>query len=927
MLEKSYQPKSIEAAVQEIWDTMAQSNATPEQGAEPFCICIPPPNVTGDLHMGHAFQLSIIDILVRFNRMNGRDTHWQVGTDHAGISTQMVVERQLEQAGIDTKAIGREAFIQHIWEWISHRNIKHQIKRMGASVDWTKERFTLDEPMSHAVQTAFIQLHQQGLIYRGKKLVHWEVNQQTAVSDLEVENQEHDGHLYHFRYPLKEASSDCHSITIATTRPETLLGDTAVAVHPTDERYRHLIGKTVILPIVGREIPIIADDYVDPAFGSGCVKITPAHDFNDYEVGMRHDLPIINLLNPDGTFNSNAPKSYQHLDIKAARDKVVADMQALALVDAIEPHKHVVPVCDRTQTVLEPYLTQQWFMNMKELAKRAIQVVENGDIEFHPKHEEKVYFHWLNHIQDWCISRQLWWGHRIPAWYDASGKYYVGTDEATVRRMYHVDESIELFQDNDVLDTWFSSALWPFATLGWPNKTVDLDKFFPNSLMVTGFDILFFWVARMIMMSLALTNQVPFKRVYMHGLVRDESGEKMSKSKGNVLDPLDLIDGVDLETLIQKRTQHLMQPHKKKSIEKATRKHFKGGIEAHGTDALRMTFCALATTGRDIPFNLQRLNGYRNFCNKIWNATRFSLNYLTDESTPIDETALADLDPVHHWLLTKLNQCIDDYHRCINDYRFDQLAQTCFNFCWNIFCDWYIEFSKLNFLLDPSSLAYQQNQQVLHYALKQMLLLLHPVIPYITESLWQSVSPNSKPCAISDFPRQLILPESSQSHYESIEWLRSTVTSIRTIRSEMNIAPKRGIQLQVELANTALTNQLDIYQNWIKSLCKIDRIVLLGEQERPDPSASFWQENTGFHIPLAGLIDTDKELNRLDKVLANLKADIEKSQGLLSNEQYVQQAPVTIVNKQRDALQVQVDLERKLRSQRMIIQDVSDREA
>lgn len=701
-----------------------------------------------------------------------------------------------------------------------------------------------------------------------------------------------------------------------------LLGDTAIAVHPDDLRYKNLIGKHIILPLVGREIPIIADEYVDPSFGSGCVKITPAHDFNDHAVGLRHNLPVINILNANGTLNDNVPKAYRGLSIQSARKAVTEAMQALNLVQDIKPHKHMVPVCDRTQVVLEPFLTQQWFMNMDNLAKRAMNAVRDGSIEFHPKHEEKVYFHWLNNIQEWCISRQLWWGHRIPAWYDEAGNCYVGTDEATVREEHKLSDKTVLTQDNDVLDTWFSSALWPFATLGWPDKTVDLVKFFPNSLMVTGFDILFFWVARMIMLSLALTDQVPFKRVYMHGLVRDESGQKMSKSKGNVLDPLDLIDGVDLETLIKKRTQYLMQPKMKQNIEKATRKHFKAGIEPHGTDALRMTFCALATTGRDIPFNMQRLNGYRNFCNKIWNATRFSLSHLDASSYNFDPTTIKNLDPIHHWILVKLNQWIEDYHKHIAEYRFDHLAQSNFNFCWNTFCDWYIEFSKLTFQSSSPSQKHRENQEVLHYTLKQMLLLLHPVIPYITESLWQSVCPNEKPCAISAFPSALELPAISKTYYESIEWLKSLISGIRTIRSEMNISPKQVVRLQIEKADTPTRQLINQFQPWLQSLAKVDPIEYLNDGIEPEPSASFWLNKMGFHIPLAGLIDTKKELIRIEKTLKNIRLDIEKSKGMLNNPNYIDNAPKTIVDKQKSQLDENIDLEKKLITQMTVIEQL-----
>ncbi len=922
MLDKSYEPKAIEAQVAKIWQSKPIFQAKTNEKKESFCICIPPPNVTGDLHMGHGFELTIIDIVVRYMRMQGIETHWQMGTDHAGISTQMVVERQLEQQGKYRKDMDRDTFIDAIWQWIEQRNIREQIKRMGASVDWEKERFTLDESLSASVRSAFVQLYQSGTIYRGRKLVHWETQQQTAVSDLEVENKDIHGHLYHFRYPLKKPTSSISHITIATTRPETMLGDTAVAVHPDDERYQDLIGQTIVLPLVGREIPIIADDYVDPKFGSGCVKITPAHDFNDYEVGIRHQLEQINILHPNGTINENAPSDYQGLSIQSARKKVVSDLESLSLVETIEPHKHTVPVCDRTQVVLEPYLTQQWFMKMDDLAQEAIQVVKDGQIQFQPKHEEKVYFHWLENIQDWCISRQLWWGHRIPAWYDDHGKCYVGDNEVDVRQAHQLGDDVKLTQDEDVLDTWFSSALWPFATLGWPEKTPMFERFFPNALMITGFDILFFWVARMIMMSLALTKQVPFKHVYLHGLVRDEAGQKMSKSKGNVLDPLDLIDGIGLDALVDKRTRNLMQPQMKKRIETNTRKHFPDGIEAHGTDALRMTFCALATTGRDIPFNMQRLNGYRNFCNKIWNATRFCQPYLSTSDATIDANKIGEYHAIHHWILTKLNQCIDDYHQHLADYRFDRLAQTVFEFCWNVFCDWYIELSKINFQREPSDPLYQHNQIVLTYVLKQTLLLLHPIIPYITEALWKEMGDSDTPCAISNFPQPLKLQGNSKEHYDDIEWLKTLITSIRTIRSEMNISPKTSIELVVEKVDERSKERLEKYDLSLKSIAKIDHITLLEAPSSPPASASHWDGQVGYHIPLSGLIDTKEELQRIDRSLKNIGMTIEKSQSMLNNQRYLDGAPKAVVDKQKDQLSQQLDLQNKLRLQRSIIEQI-----
>ncbi len=738
-MDKTFQPANIETRWYQEWED--EGYFAPQGGEQAYSIMIPPPNVTGSLHMGHGFQEAIMDALIRYHRMSGYNTLWQAGTDHAGIATQMVVERQLEAQGINRHDLGREKFVEKIWEWKEQSGgaITQQMRRLGASLDWSRERFTMDPGLSAAVQEVFIRLYREGLIYRGQRLVNWDPALHTAISDLEVISEEEQGHMWHFNYPL--AGGQGH-LTVATTRPETMLGDCAVAVHPEDERYADLIGRTVMLPLCDREIPIIADDYVDREFGTGCVKITPAHDFNDYEMGRRHGLPIINILNDDAAINDTAPTPYRGLDRLEARQRVVADMDALGLLDKVADHTLSVPRGDRSGVIIEPYLTDQWYVDAKKMATPAIAAVENGDIQFVPKQWENTYFAWMRDIQDWCISRQLWWGHRIPAWYDADGNFYVGENEEAVRKENTLGDEIILRQDEDVLDTWFSSALWTFSTLGWPDETEELATFHPSSVLVTGFDIIFFWVARMIMMTLHLRQEVPFHTIYIHGLVRDSDGQKMSKSKGNVIDPIDLIDGIELEELILKRTSGMMQPQLAAKIEKSTRRQFPAGIESYGTDALRFTYYSLASTGRDIKFDIGRIEGYRNFCNKIWNAARYVLMNCENEDCGTQNDSTVELSLADRWIISKVQETTEEVTRAVSNYRFDMASQALYEFIWNEYCDWYLELSKSVLWDDDASHeAKRGTRQTLIRVLEIWLRMLHPMMPFITEEIWQSVGP------------------------------------------------------------------------------------------------------------------------------------------------------------------------------------------
>jgi valyl-tRNA synthetase len=896
-MEKVFSPGDIEKRWYETWE---QSGYFAPQGGETaFSIPIPPPNVTGSLHMGHGFQQAIMDALIRYHRMKGADTLWQVGTDHAGIATQMLVERQLEADGIKREDIGRDAFIDKVWAWKeqSGGTITQQLRRLGASADWSRERFTMDEGLSDAVQQVFIKLYSEGLIYRGQRLVNWDPKLHTAISDLEVVSEEEKGFLWHLRYPLSDGSGH---LVVATTRPETLLGDAAVAVHPDDERYQALVGKTVSLPLCDREIPIIADDYVDPEFGTGCVKITPAHDFNDYEMGQRHDLPLRNILTRNATISDAAPAPYQGLDRYAAREQIIKDLDALQLLEKTEDHLLKVPRGDRSGVVVEPWLTPQWYVDAKKLAGPAIAAVENETIKFVPKQWENTYFAWMRDIQDWCISRQLWWGHRIPAWYDNAGNVYVGPDEASVRASHELDDTVELRQDDDVLDTWFSAALWTFSTLGWPSKTPEMAKFHPASVLVTGFDIIFFWVARMIMMSLHFCNEVPFHTVYVHGLVRDGEGQKMSKSKGNVIDPIDLIDGIDLKSLEAKRTAGMMQPQMAARIVKQTRKHFPEGIPGYGTDALRFTFYSLASTGRDIKFDMQRMEGYRNFCNKLWNAARYVLGNCENlkPSPPATERSLAD-----RWIMSRLMTAAKDCGQAIENYRFDLASQTLYDFVWNEFCDWYLELSK-PILWDAEANPDQATvtRHTLVTTLESILRLLHPMMPFITEEIWQSIAPLAEKSGntIMLQPWPTFGEEEPDAEAESeVAWLQGVIVAVRTIRGEAQLGPGKALDILVRNTTDDDQRRFTNSKAYLRKLARLDSITFLSSDAEVPPSLSALCGNLEILVPMAGVIDVEAERARLNKELQKQQGELTRIQSKLSNASFIDRAPEAVVANER----------------------------
>ncbi len=898
-MDKTYEPQSIEQRWYATWEQ--RGYFAPSGRGEPYCIMIPPPNVTGTLHMGHAFQDTIMDALIRYHRMRGSNTLWQPGTDHAGIATQMVVERQLAREDKNRHDLGREAFIERVWAWKAQSGgtITQQLRRMGASVDWGRERFTMDEGLSRAVQEVFIRLYDEGLIYRGQRLVNWDPVLHTAVSDLEVISEEEHGSLWHIRYPLVEGGGD---LVVATTRPETMLGDTAVAVHPDDERYRHLIGRHVALPLTERQIPVIADDYVDPAFGTGCLKITPAHDFNDYTVGQRHDLPLINIFTVDARISDAGPVAYQGLDRFEARKRVVADLEAQGLLDEVKPHRFMVPRGDRTGAVIEPFLTDQWYVKARPLAEPAIAAVRDGRIRFIPENWDKTYFEWMDNIEDWCISRQIWWGHRIPAWYDGDGNIFVGASEADVREKHRIPADTPLTRDSDVLDTWFSSALWPFSTLGWPVETPELKTFYPTSVLVTGFDIIFFWVARMIMMGLKFMGEVPYREVYIHGLVRDAEGQKMSKSKGNVLDPIDIIDGIDLEALVEKRAGGLMQPRMAAKIEKATRRQFPEGIRAYGTDALRFTFAALATTGRDITFDMGRVEGYRNFCNKLWNAARYVLMNTEGRDTGLAEDSI-ELSLADRWIISRLQTTMETVNEAIQGYRFDHAAQAIYEFTWNEYCDWYLELSK-PVLTDPTSTAAAQRgtRRTLVQVLEALLRLAHPFMPFITEEIWQRVAPLAGVRGDTILHQPYPTPDPSlidAAATGEIEWLQRFLLGVRRIRAEMNIAP--GKPLPVLLANGGDEDRVRLEHNrtYLTTLGRLASITWLTDHDTTPESATALVGEMQVLIPMAGLIDKAAELARLGREIDKLRNDLVRGEAKLANANFISRAPDHVVAKER----------------------------
>ncbi|MPT20307.1 MAG: valine--tRNA ligase [Pseudomonas sp.] len=923
-MDKTYQPHAIETALYQNWE--AKGYFAPQGSGEPYTIMIPPPNVTGSLHMGHGFNNSIMDALIRFRRMQGRNTLWQPGTDHAGIATQMVVERQLAADGIGRHDLGREKFLEKVWEWKeqSGGTITRQIRRLGSSVDWSRERFTMDDGLSEAVKEAFVRLHEDGLIYRGKRLVNWDTKFHTAISDLEVENHDEKGSLWNLRYPLADGKKTAEGndyLIVATTRPETMLGDSAVAVHPDDERYKALIGSFVELPLLGRRIPIIADDYCDPEFGTGCVKITPAHDFNDYEVGKRHNLPLINIFdknaavlaqaqvfNLDGSVNeqieANIPAQFAGLDRFEARKQIVAAFDAAGLLEKIEDHALKVPKGDRSGTVIEPWLTDQWYVSTKPLAEKAIAVVESGEIQFVPKQYENMYFSWMRDIQDWCISRQLWWGHRIPAWYDDAGNVYVGRDEAEVRAKHNLGDA-NLRQDDDVLDTWFSSGLWTFSTLGWPQQTDFLKTFHPTDVLVTGFDIIFFWVARMIMLSTHLTGQIPFKTVYVHGLVRDGQGQKMSKSKGNVLDPLDIVDGIDLESLVAKRTSGMMQPKLAEKIAKQTRAEFPDGIAAYGTDALRFTNLALASTGRDIKFDMGRVEGYRNFCNKLWNAANFVIENTDDKDTGINGEAV-ELSPVDRWIISALQRTEADVTRHLDAFRFDLAAQTLYEFIWDEYCAWYLELVK-PILWDENAPIERQRgtRRTLVRVLEVILRLAHPFMPFITEEIWQRIKAQAG--VQGDTLMLQPWPVANESRIDAaaegdIEWVKQLMLGVRQIRGEMKISMAKRIDIIVANASAEDLRRLADFEPLLSKLAKLESVRVLAAGEEAPMSATTLVGEMEVLVPMAGLIDKDAELARLDKEIGRLEGEVQRVGGKLSNQGFVAKAPAEVLEKERAKL-------------------------
>ncbi len=911
-MEKIYAPHEIERRIYERWESHGWF--APSGAGTPYSIVIPPPNVTGTLHMGHAFQHTLMDALTRYHRMRGDDTLWQPGTDHAGIATQMVVERQLNAQGKKRTDLTREAFIERVWEWKEHSGgtINSQMRRLGDSVDWAHDRFTMDPQLSRAVVEAFVRLHDEGLIYRGKRLVNWDPVLLTALSDLEVQSTEEEGHLWHLSYPLEDGSGH---VIVATTRPETMLGDTAVAVNPDDERYQHLIGKSLRLPLTERLIPIIADSYVDPAFGSGCVKITPAHDFNDYEIGLRHGLAQINILTPRAALNDNVPERFRGLDRFEARKLIVTELTDAGLLARVDKHRLMVPRGDRSGAVLEPYLTDQWYVKIAPLAEPAIAAVEQGRTRFVPENWSKTYFEWMRNIKDWCVSRQLWWGHRIPAWYDADGKAYVGRDEAEVRTKHGLAANVTLRQDDDVLDTWFSSGLWPFSTQGWPDKTPALAKFYPTSVLITGFDIIFFWVARMMMMGLKFMDDVPFRDVYITGLILDENGEKMSKSKGNVIDPMDIVDGIELEPLVAKRTSGMMQPQLASKVEKATRKQFPAGIAPHGTDALRFTFAALASPSRELRFDLARVAGYRNFCNKLWNAARFVDMSVGESGAAMASDTASELSVADRWIRSRFGRMVTTVEAALRDYRFDYAATALYEFTWYEFCDWYVELTKPVLQSESASEAARLGtRRTLAEILEALQRALHPLMPFITEEIWQRAAPlagrTGATVMLERYPLAADFPTDEQAERE-VAWIQAFVLAVRQIRGEMNIAPSKRIPVLLKGAAAQDKEYAGHHRAYLERLASIDTLTLLEPGEAVPEAATALIGELAVLVPMAGLIDPAAEAERLGKLLVKAKQELAKARGKLANDNFVRNAPPEVVATERERV---ADFERQVAS-------------
>ena len=912
-LSKSFNPSDIEKKWYEFWESKGYYKSGEDlDNPNSFSILLPPPNVTGTLHMGHGFNQTLMDALTRYHRMKGENTLWQPGTDHAGIATQIVVERQLDQQKVSRHDLGREKFIEKVWDWKAYSGgtITQQMRRLGTSPDWSRERFTMDEGLSKTVTEVFVRLYREGLIYRGKRLVNWDVTLQTAVSDLEVIQEDESGSLWHINYPLENKSD---FLTIATTRPETMLGDTALMVHPEDERYKKYIGQYAFIPLINRKIPIISDEYVDPEFGTGVVKVTPAHDFNDYAVGQRHELPIINILTLDGYINENGTKLYQGLERFKAREKIINDLKKESLLLKTQKHTLKIPRGDRTNTVIEPMLTDQWYVAMtkptgdkKSIAEKALEVVERGEIKFYPENWVNTYNQWLNNIQDWCISRQLWWGHQIPAWYGTNKEVYVANSYEEAKSIAEEDGyQGELVRDEDVLDTWFSSALWPFSTLDWtpdyPEKSNPaLDLYLPSSVLVTGFDIIFFWVARMVMLTKHITQKIPFKHVYVHGLIRDADGQKMSKSKGNVLDPIDLIDGISLDDLIKKRTNGLMNPKQKESIINKTKKEFPDGISSYGTDALRFTFASLASPGRDIKFDLQRCDGYRNFCNKLWNATRFVLMNCEDQDNGFGEctNGYLEFSQADRWIVSILQKTESNIERNFSEYRFDLLAQEIYQFVWDEYCDWYLELAKVQ-LQNGNEAQKRATRRTLVSTLETVLRMSHPLMPFITEEIWQIIGPMMNKKADSIMLEPYPVAKIEKIDEVSIQWMQTLKTMVeqcRSLRGEMNISPA----VKIPLAMTGNSDVLITYVEYLKGLAKLSDIELMDELPVKDAPVSIIDD---FKLMLNIEIDKEAEKDRLQKEINRLDIEIKKAEKKLGNTSFVEKAPAEVISQEKKRLE------------------------